>query len=756
MTPRFRKNSMPIDGQTLWDAGWMRGPGFHTMSLIERNLYLGKMGGGVLLPPPKIGPRFFSSLSDLFPFHYDQSAPHSGTWFQRLWLGGLRLSINPDCFSSLFLLPFFPSPVFNTNSLKNGFQRSLASFFCVPFKFLLFFLFLFDSFSCSFSVPFSCSWILNLLWLFFILLDYSTAVDGTRLIHSDPWLEPFADDLRQRSGLFSFSFPFSFPTSSFFFFDLSFHNILSSSFSYSFIFFSFFFLIFRYLQFSEWKGKIESVEGGYDQFSKGYLKRGFVVEQGGIRYSEWAPNAAQAFLVGDFSEIPLKRRTRRTFSLISVGNVQWHLISFLFPFFFFFFRDRWMEPWQPPDGQGRVWCLWGVPATLCRWHTRHSTSHKGQGAWLHSLPASPFFELDFLKLGCFRSAWCCLLDRGLSVCLRGSLVLSRTRRFLHSSKVRSYPALLPLASILFPFNLLHCVDRNLLESAGEVCVETQANCPWGKHGTEDLWVPWQVPPSSSTNKFRGFPRSCFIFRSFFFLFQSSRNRVARGQDRHLWQFHWRRPPKDQAPRLQLHPAHGHHGARILRQLWLSNHKLLCHLQSLRFLFLFHFLFHFHFHFLFHFASWFFSFLLPLKFENLNIWQALPRPSRGWLILPTQWELWCCSTWSTRTPQRTCLMAWMSLMARTTRIFILEARASTICGTADSSTMATGRCFVSCSPISGGIWRSTSLMASGLTVSLPWCGPLSHSGLSMDFSKIIWTWFGRFGPALHAPWPRLRL
>ena len=161
-----------------------------------------------------------------------------------------------------------------------------------------------------------------------------------------------------------------------------------------------------------------------------------------------------------------------------------------FPFFFLssssFVIDGWSRDSHPMvKGEYGVFEVF-LPHFADGTHAiPHHTKVKVRGSTLSQLPPS-FFELDFLKLGCFRSAWCCLLDRGLSVCLRGSLVLSRTRRFLHSSKVRSYPALLPLASILFPFNLLHCVDRNLLESAGEVCVETQATCPWGKHGTEDL------------------------------------------------------------------------------------------------------------------------------------------------------------------------------------------------------------------------------------------------------------------------------
>lgn len=31
-----------------------------------------------------------------------------------------------------------------------------------------------------------------------VKIDYSQATDGTRVIHDDPWLEPFAQTLRDR------------------------------------------------------------------------------------------------------------------------------------------------------------------------------------------------------------------------------------------------------------------------------------------------------------------------------------------------------------------------------------------------------------------------------------------------------------------------------------------------------------------------------------------------------------------------------
>ena len=49
--------------------------------------------------------------------------------------------------------------------------------------------------------------------------------------------------------------------------------------------------------------QIENHEGGLDEFSKGYEKRGFIVdEKNGVRYTEWAPGVKEARLIGDFSE----------------------------------------------------------------------------------------------------------------------------------------------------------------------------------------------------------------------------------------------------------------------------------------------------------------------------------------------------------------------------------------------------------------------------------------------------------------------
>eukprot|EP01114_Cavostelium_apophysatum_P006914 TRINITY_DN1849_c0_g1_i1.p1 TRINITY_DN1849_c0_g1~~TRINITY_DN1849_c0_g1_i1.p1 ORF type:complete len:769 (+),score=190.37 TRINITY_DN1849_c0_g1_i1:110-2416(+) len=83
---------------------------------------------------------------------------------------------------------------------------------------------------------------------------YLNATDGTRVIHDDPWLEPCAQALRDRYSRYLYK-----------------------------------------------KKMIEDNEGGLDKFSQGYKKMGFNRTEGGIMYREWAPNARQAFLMGDFN-----------------------------------------------------------------------------------------------------------------------------------------------------------------------------------------------------------------------------------------------------------------------------------------------------------------------------------------------------------------------------------------------------------------------------------------------------------------------
>lgn len=58
----------------------------------------------------------------------------------------------------------------------------------------------------------------------------------------------------------------------------------------------------RHDLFRKWKDNIEQHEGGYDQFTKGYLKFGLIVNpDGSVTYREWAPNVKEAVIIGDFS-----------------------------------------------------------------------------------------------------------------------------------------------------------------------------------------------------------------------------------------------------------------------------------------------------------------------------------------------------------------------------------------------------------------------------------------------------------------------
>ena len=58
----------------------------------------------------------------------------------------------------------------------------------------------------------------------------------------------------------------------------------------------------RYKQFQQWKNVIFEHEGGYKNFMKGYETKGFTVkEDGTVVYREWAPNAREANLIGEFS-----------------------------------------------------------------------------------------------------------------------------------------------------------------------------------------------------------------------------------------------------------------------------------------------------------------------------------------------------------------------------------------------------------------------------------------------------------------------
>ncbi|KAG6335105.1 hypothetical protein ID866_3974 [Astraeus odoratus] len=58
----------------------------------------------------------------------------------------------------------------------------------------------------------------------------------------------------------------------------------------------------RYARFKQWKDIIFQHEGGYEKFTRGYEVMGLTVKDDGtVVYREWAPNATEANLIGDFT-----------------------------------------------------------------------------------------------------------------------------------------------------------------------------------------------------------------------------------------------------------------------------------------------------------------------------------------------------------------------------------------------------------------------------------------------------------------------
>ncbi|THH30686.1 hypothetical protein EUX98_g3499 [Antrodiella citrinella] len=61
-------------------------------------------------------------------------------------------------------------------------------------------------------------------------------------------------------------------------------------------------VVYRHDLFRKWKDTIHEVEGGYDKFSRGYEKFGFIIQADkSVLYREWAPNAKEAVLIGEFN-----------------------------------------------------------------------------------------------------------------------------------------------------------------------------------------------------------------------------------------------------------------------------------------------------------------------------------------------------------------------------------------------------------------------------------------------------------------------
>ncbi|KAF2076274.1 hypothetical protein CYY_002451 [Polysphondylium violaceum] len=87
-------------------------------------------------------------------------------------------------------------------------------------------------------------------------VDYKNATDGTAVIADDPWLEPYASDLKRRHAHVNYMID-----------------------------------------------QFEQKEGGLLNFSKGYEHFGFIVnENGDVDYREWLPSAHEVYLVGDFNQ----------------------------------------------------------------------------------------------------------------------------------------------------------------------------------------------------------------------------------------------------------------------------------------------------------------------------------------------------------------------------------------------------------------------------------------------------------------------
>lgn len=96
-------------------------------------------------------------------------------------------------------------------------------------------------------------------------LAWKDNTDGTACIRDDRYLESFADSLR-----------------------------------------------YRYSKYQEMKNAITEAEGGLEKFAQGYEKFGLIITPEGVRYTEWAPGAAEMYIFGEFNnwnrtEYPLER-----------------------------------------------------------------------------------------------------------------------------------------------------------------------------------------------------------------------------------------------------------------------------------------------------------------------------------------------------------------------------------------------------------------------------------------------------------------
>ncbi|RYP81676.1 hypothetical protein DL769_001908 [Monosporascus sp. CRB-8-3] len=103
--------------------------------------------------------------------------------------------------------------------------------------------------------------------------------DGTGVIELDPWLEPFRDPLKR-----------------------------------------------RFARAQDWIKKINAAEGGLEKFSRGTELFGLNVDKNNnITYREWAPNAVEAYLIGDFNgwnwgSHPMKKNEYGVWEIVLPAN----------------------------------------------------------------------------------------------------------------------------------------------------------------------------------------------------------------------------------------------------------------------------------------------------------------------------------------------------------------------------------------------------------------------------------------------------
>lgn len=134
----------------------------------------------------------------------------------------------------------------------------------------------------------------------------------------------------------------------------------------------------RYDSFRRWKDTFQDHEGGYDKFTKGYLRFGFNVDKNGeVVYREWAPNARQANLIGDFSACQYAIDAFRMLTL----------------------RRRVEQDITPYDKR-RFWCLGDCHPSNIPWSVCDPTRLEAQGTLYPSYTHFPDFMSIPLRSPC--------------------------------------------------------------------------------------------------------------------------------------------------------------------------------------------------------------------------------------------------------------------------------------------------------------------------------------------------------------------